>query len=294
MRFFTCFLALLLAFSCSANSKKVNVSNQDIKLISSILKPLAQRGITVKSISQVKPSAVTGLKQYQVSLLDKHERQELNRYIFISENGKYVVFNVLEVKNLKGNVSLSPLRPSEGVKSIKVNLSWLKSMDDELNKNHIPHLLGNGKHRIYVAWDIYCPFCYDHFKDVVGKELKKLDVTLDLIPLPIHGKASIEGFTYFTQLARKMGMKGAMSYIFSMGNGNFQKYAECFSKKVNQNYPKMDKGEKKNLGKFYTNIRKQLLSHYVHATPTIMYIPNGSKGYVFVGFRPLKEVLSMK
>ncbi|WP_163328300.1 thioredoxin fold domain-containing protein [Desulfurobacterium thermolithotrophum] len=294
MRFLTAFLALSFFCSCSAaQEKELKSEKKEIQkeeaTIKAILKPLATKGIEVKEIKELKDSPVEGLRTFEVTLIDKRNNRVIKKYLWLSKDDKYLVLDLFELKQEGKNVVLSQVK-------LKQDLSWLKKIEEELNKENIPHILGNGKNKIYVVWDVYCPFCFNHFKKVAGEKLKELDLQIHLIPLPVHGEKSIKGFVYFTQMARKEGMKEAMANMFSKGEGDFLKFDNVFSKEVDENYNKIPKKEREELEKFYKKLQKELLSHNIHATPTIIYIPptEKDKGYVFVGFKPFEEVLKMK
>ncbi len=292
------FLLVALLFSCGQKSESPNptVDNQTIKIIKEIVKPLKSRGVELKSVERANKQIIEGFKTYKVRLFDKKNARYLNRYIWLSENNRYFTFQILEAKFENGTLRVAPVEPEKSVEPAKVDLSWLSKVERELKENGIPYEVGNGKKTVYIVWDIYCPFCYSHFKEVVGKKIKELDVTLKMIPLPVHGKSSLEGFVYFTDMAQKIGFKEAMENIFEKGNGDFVKYAKEFSKEVKDKYKTIPEEKRKKLEEFYKNLSKELTSHEIHATPTIIYIPPGekNKGYVTVGFVPIEQVLKMR
>jgi thiol:disulfide interchange protein DsbC len=302
MRFLLALLATSLLFSCSnaqekekIENKKVSVQEEEL-IIKAVLKPLSVRGVEVREVKAIKDSPVEGLRMFEVTIIDKKNNRMVRKYIWMSEDGKYLVLDLFKVRKEGKEVGIIPLKPKESEVPLKQDLSWLKAIDEKLQKANIPHIIGNGKTKVYIVWDVYCPFCYRHFKEVAGKKVQELDLQIHMIPLPVHGERSLKGFVYFTQLARKEGMKSAMEKMFSKGNGDFMKYVRIFSKEVDKNYSKIPEKERKELDKFYKDLQKELLSHNIHATPTIIYIPptEKEKGYVFVGFKPLEEIIKRK
>jgi len=302
MRFFLALLATSLLFSCSNAQEKEKIENRKMGvqeeelIIRAVLKPLSVRGVEVKEVKAIKDSPVEGLRMFEVTIVDKKNNRLVRKYIWMSEDGKYLALDLFKVKKEGEKVSITPLKPKKSETPLKQDLSWLKAIDEKLQKANIPHVIGNGKNKVYIIWDVYCPFCYRHFKEVAGKKAQELDLQIHMIPLPVHGERSLKGFVYFTQLARKEGMKSAIEKMFSKGNGDFMKYAKIFSKEVDENYSKIPEKERKELDKFYKDLQKELLSHNIHATPTIIYIPptEKEKGYVFVGFKPLEEIIKQK
>jgi thiol:disulfide interchange protein DsbC len=302
MKFLLALLTTSLLFSCSnaqekekVETKKVSIQEEE-SVIKAVLKPLSVRGVEIKEVKAIKDSPVEDLRMFEVTLIDKKNNRIVRKYIWMSEDGKYLALDLFKVKKEGEQVGITPLKPKESEVPLKQDLSWIKTIDEKLQKANIPHVIGNGKNKIYIVWDVYCPFCYKHFKEVAGKKVQELDLQIHMIPLPVHGERSLKGFVYFTQLARKEGMKNAIEKMFSKGNGSFMKYAKSFSKEVDENYSKIPEKERKELNKFYKDLRKELLSHNIHATPTIIYIPptEKEKGYVFVGFKPLEEVIKQK
>lgn len=302
MRFLLALLATSLLFSCSNAQEKEKIENRKMSvqeeelIIRAVLKPLSVRGVEVKEVKAIKDSPVEGLRMFEVTIIDKKNNRMVRKYIWMSEDGKYLALDLFKVKKEGEEVAIIPLKPKESEVPLKQDLSWLKAIDEKLQKANIPHVIGNGKNKVYIIWDVYCPFCYRHFKEIAGKKAQELDLQIHMIPLPVHGERSLKGFVYFTQLARNEGMKSAIEKMFSKGNGDFMKYARIFSKEVDENYSKIPEKERKELDKFYKDLQKELLSHNIHATPTIIYIPptEKEKGYVFVGFKPLEEIIKQK
>lgn len=305
MRIFLVLIAVSLLSSCvlatenGAPKEKTTITanaTKDENIIKSILKPLKSRGVEIKGIREVKNFPLNDFNTFEVSLIDKGRNAIVRKYIWISKDDRYIALDLFNIKAGKNRLIISPVKPKNSITPFKQDLSWVKNMDELLQKENIPHVIGNGKNKVYIVWDVYCPFCYSHFKEVTGKKVKELDLQIHLLPLPVHGKESLKGFVYFTQIVRKYGMKIAMKEMFSKGNGEFMNYYKEFSSEVKENYSKIPKKEREKLEKFYKDFEKKLLSHNIHATPTIIYIPPAekNKGYVFVGFRPLKDVIKLK
>jgi thiol:disulfide interchange protein DsbC len=286
----------LLLFSCGAKQQNVISDNASAKIIKEIIKPLKARGVELEKIEKTNREFVKGFKTYRVKLFDKKNSRHIYRYIWLSEDNKYFTFQILKAEFVNGTLKVTPIEPEKNVELAKVDLSWLSKIVDELKSNGIPYTIGKGNKTVYIVWDIYCPFCYSHFKEVVGKKIQELNVTLKMIPLPVHGKSSMEGFVYFTDMAQKLGLKAAMEKIFEKGNGDFVKYAKEFSNEVNKNYKKIPETKRKKLEEFYRKLSEELTSHNIHATPTIIYIPpeEKNKGFITVGFIPLEQVVKMR
>ncbi|WP_457679597.1 DsbA family protein [Thermovibrio sp.] len=293
-------LGALLLSSCSqaaqespANQIQSRDTGKEEAIIKALLKPLQIRGVEVKSVRPIQEVKVPGFRTYEVTLVDKRNSREIKRYIFISPDDKYLALEIFKIKEEGKSLHIQPLRPKNSEKQIKVDLSWVKEVDRELQQNNIPHVIGKSDRKVYIVWDVFCPFCYSHFKEIT-KVAKEEKVEIHMIPFPIHGENSLKGLIYYTQLAREKGAGRALKELYDLGNGNFMKYVNQLEKKEEEiNLPKE---EKEKLTEFYKNLKTELIKHGVHATPTIIYIPPGekNKGYVIVGFKPIEQVLKMK
>ncbi len=295
-------LATLLTVSCSQASQTQTLKKQKIEqkgtekeeaIISSLLKPLKVRGIEVKEIKPAENVKVPGFRAFEVTLVDKVNSREVKRYIFISPDNKYLTLEVFQVKEEGKTIHLKPIRPKNAVKKLKVDLSWVKEVDKKLQEANIPHVIGKSDKKVYVVWDVFCPFCYGHFNQI-EEIAKKNKVELHMIPFPIHGENSLKGLIYYTQLAREKGASKAFKELYQMGNGNFRAYAKKLEEKEKE--IKLHKEEQEKLRKFLNQLKNQLVKRGVHATPSIIYIPEGEKdkGYIIVGFKPIDQVLKMK
>jgi len=253
-----------------------------------ILKPLENRGIKVDKIEPVSDIKVPGFDGFTVEIVDEANARKIKRYVWISKDGKYIAINLLKVEEINGKEVLRPLQPKNSVVPIKKEFPWLKEIDKKLSEAGIPHVIGKGEKKLYIVWDIFCPFCYKHFNELNAETAKKLGVEIHLIPFAVHGKRSIDGFVQYAKLSREKGVEETFKYLYSLGNGNFRKYSREIQKKIKEN------SEDEKLKKLFTELRDTLAKNGVRATPTIIFIPSGEKGYIFVGFRPLEEVVKLK
>lgn len=300
-------LTFLLA-SCSQaeKTKETSVKNQvssdilkDENLIKAVLKPLSRKNVVVKQVKKVNLD-VPGFFTFEVTLLDKGRNVEINKYIWISRDGKYLVLDMFSIKRERDKVLIRPLTPQKRIKQLppeKEDLSWIKKIDEQLTKEGIPHVIGKGEKKVYVIWDVYCPFCYEHIKRLSPEKLAKEGIELHMIPFPVHGKASITGTMYFIKLSKEKGAEGALKYITTLGNGNFRDYVKEFEKESNAYVKGLSEKERKKEEQFVENLKKELIKGKVRGTPTIIYIPPNEKnnmGYKILGYKPLNEVVKMK
>ena len=289
-------LSLLTGASCSQadqnSQKEVKESlKKEEAIIKGLFKPLEAQGVKVKEIKLANEVKIPGFNTFEVTIKDERKARELKKYIFISEDGNYLALQMFKVATEGDTARLTPVTPKNPVKPLKVDLSWLKDVDKKLEENNIPHVIGKSDRKIYIVWDIFCPFCYKHFNQI-EEIAKKNNVELHMIPLPVHGENSVKGFLYYTQLARERGAAQAFKELYSLGNGDFRRYAEEIQKKE----VKLPKEEQERLKAFFEELQAELLKKGVQATPSIIYIPPGEKdrGYIIVGFKPIEEVLKMK
>ncbi len=297
-------LGTLLFTSCQASRETAGSKEQKVALVSDkkeekilreVFKPLSSQGVELKEISKVSSPKVPCFDTYRVTFLDKRRGREISKYVFLTSDGKYLVLDVFSISEKDGKLEIKQLRPAEPVKSVKVDLSWLKEVEKELDKEGVPHVIGKSDRKVYIVWDVFCPFCYKHFSQI-EEIAKKNGIEMHMIPLAVHGKDSIKGLVYYTFLAKEKGTAEAFRELYSLGNGDFGKYVKALKDKLAKDYSGYPEKERQKLEKFFKELRTQLLKRNVHATPTIIYIPPGSgeKGYVIVGFKPIDQVLKMK
>ncbi|ADU97582.1 DsbA family protein [Thermovibrio ammonificans] len=291
-------LSLLLISSCGMATENTKAQPQkslttEEKIIKALLNPLKVKGIEVEKIEPTEAVKVPGFKTYEVTMIDKRRHREIKRYIFMTPDGKYLTLEIFKVRREGDVVHLTPLRPKNAEKPLKVDLSWVKQVDKALTEHNVPHVVGKGDKKVYIVWDIFCPFCYEHFNQI--EELaKKNGVEIHLIPFPIHGENSIKGLVVYTQMARKEGAAGALKELYRMGNGSFMVYAKKMEERIKKEEAKVPGREK--LEEFFTQLREQLAKNGVRATPSIIYMPpnSGGKGYIYIGFKPIDQVINGK
>ena len=264
-------------------------TEQTEKVIKTLLKPLSTRGVEVKSVRPVGEVKVPGFETFEVDLVDKRNYRELKRYIFVNPEKKLIALQIFSY-SLKGDrVILKPLKPNISEKKLKTDVSFLKKVENILSENKIPHVVGKGEGKVYVVWDVFCPFCYKHFNQIEDIA-KKNNVEIHMIPLAVHGDNSLKGLIYYTKLAREKGVAGALKELYSLGNGDFMRFAKNLEKKINST-KEIVKDQQKVI-EALKKVEELLVKHNIRATPTLIYVPPGEKqGYVHVGFIPIEKLV---
>ena len=281
--------ALLLSGCSQAETHPKTDVSQAEKVIKAILKPLTVRGVEVKNVTPTKEVKVPGFETFKVDLIDRRNHREIRRYIFINPEKGLVALQIFRYSVEGKNVVLKPINPKNAEKPLKIDISFLKEVDKKLSEANIPHVVGKSDKKIYIIWDVLCPFCYEHF-DQIEKIAKENNVEIHLIPLAVHGENSLKGITFYTKLAREKGPAEALKELYRMGNGDFMKYAKVLEKRL--------EGEKeitKDQSKIINAVQQTeviLLKNGVRATPTIIYVPPGeNKARIHVGFTPVKQLI---
>ena len=265
---------------------------QTEKVIKALLKPLSTRGVEVKSVRPSEKVKVPGFETFEVDLVDKGHHKELKRFIFINPKEKLIALQMFKYSINGENVLLEPLKPKNAEKPIKIDVSFFKEIDKALSKANIPHVVGKSDKKVYVVWDVFCPFCYRHFGQI-EEIAKKNNVEIHLIPLAVHGENSVKGIIYYTKLARKKGATEALKELYNMGNGNFMKYAKALEEKLKKEKKITEDQEK--IIKTLKKVEVQLVKNGVRATPTLIYVPPGkNKGKIHVGFIPIERLINEK
>ncbi len=295
-------LTVLLVSGCSqAQPEKTGIQKEKSfkdkteeaeKVIRALLKPLSVRGIEVKSVKPTSEVKVPGFNTFKVDLIDKNNHRELKRFIFVNPENHYIALQIFKYSVNGERVILQPLKPKNAEKPLKVDISFINQIDKELTEANIPHIVGKSDKKIYIVWDVFCPFCYSHFNQV-EEIAKKNNVEIHMIPLAVHGENSLKGLVYYTRLAREKGTAGALKELYSMGNGDFMKYVKSLEKRL-KDQKEITKDQQKII-KTLKNIEIQLVKNGVRATPTLIYAPPGEmEGKIHVGFMPVDNFIKEK
>ncbi len=301
--YFLLAIAATTSFSC-AQTKQAEVkspSKEDVKLVKKMFGHAAGQNLELVGVEPTNKTVT--LRAYRVKFKDKKSPRYIYGYVWLSTDeveksgkGKEMAFKVYQVTGERkdGMPLAAPIEPEKKEEMYKTDITWFKNIVNDLQKENIPHTIGKGDKVVYIVWDVYCPFCYENFGEV-AKALKE-GVKLVFVPLPVHGKTSVRGFVYYTYLARKEGAQKAMEHIFARGEGNFRKFRKSYEEEVNKNYDKIPEQERKELEKFYDDIKVQLVKKGISATPTIVYIPSTEKdkGYIHRGFLQFDKLFQLK
>ncbi|SNR84421.1 DsbA family protein [Desulfurobacterium atlanticum] len=304
--YFLTVLALTTSFSCAQSSKTSkdvvsSATKEDVELVKKMFGHAAGRNLELVDVEPTNKTVT--LRAYKVKFKDKKSPRYVYGYVWLSTEeagkdgkGKIMTFKIYEItgESKDGMPLAAPIEPEKQEEMYKTDLSWFKKIVKELEDKNIPHTIGKGDKVVYIVWDVYCPFCYNNFGKV-AKSLKE-GIKLVFVPLPVHGETSVKGFVYYTYLARKEGAQKAMGHIFMRGDGNFGKFRRSFEEEVEKNYNKIPEKERKELEKFYRDIRAQLVKKGINATPTIVYIPptEKDKGYIHRGFIQFDKLFELK
>ena len=286
----TAVITALLLSGCSQaeTHSKTNVSQAE-KVIKAILKPLAVRGVEVKSVTPTKEVEVPGFETFKVDLVDKRNHREIRRYIFINPEKGFIALQIFKYSVEGKNVILKPIKPKNAEKPLKVDVSFLKEVDKKLSEANIPHVIGKSDKKVYIIWDVFCPFCYGHFNQI-EKIAKENNVEIHLIPLAVHGEKSLKGIVLYTKLAREKGPAEALKELYRMGNGDFMKYAKALEKRLEGG--KEITNDQSKILEAVQQTEAILLKNGVRATPTIIYVPPGeNKARIHVGFTPIEQLI---
>ena len=288
-------LTALFLTGCSKAETPKTVKKEEItqteRAIKALLKPLSARGVEVRSVKPSEEVKIPGFETFEVDLIDRRNHRELKRFIFVNPKEKLITLQIFRYSINGEKVSLKPIKPKNAEKPIKVDISFLKDAEKELKQANIPFVVGKSNKKVYVVWDVFCPFCYSHFNQI-EEIAKKNHVEIHMIPLAVHGENSLKGLIYYTQLARKKGVAEALKELYRMGNGNFMEYARTLEKKLKE---KKESSDEKKIVEALKRVESVLIKNGVRATPTLIYAPPGEKkGYIHVGFVPIEKLIKEK
>ena len=129
---------------------------------------------------------------------------------------------------------------------------------------------GEGKGRLYVVFDAFCPFCMKALKSGELDELKKKYSSIVLLPLAVHGKESVKGLSCIYEKAKKEGMEKALKEVFSWKKGDDVKSWLDYKKRIDGCSFSNETEE------VVKKVSELLSKNGVSATPTFFYFDGGN------------------
>ena len=173
------------------------------------------------------------------------------------------------------------------VSLIPVKADFLEKAQRRLSKQFGNSFVvrGEGKGRLYVVFDAFCPFCMKATKSGKLNELKEKYGEIVFLPLAVHGKESVKGLSCIYEKAKKEGVEKALKEVFGWKKGDDVKSWLDYKKKVD-GCSFSSKTEK-----VVKTVSDLLSENGVFATPTFFYF-DGKNYYKRVGIPDFKEVKS--
>ena len=231
-------------------------------------------------------SEIPNFDKYLLGIVIPSENKKVRRYIWVSRDGKYVILALFE----KRDSNFFPIQPKNPVVELdeKRNLEFIRKLEKILEENNIPYTIGNGKKEIYILWDVFCPFCHEYIK-LLEKSPEIKDYTIKLIPFPIHGEASLKGFTYLVWYSQNYGWdKFQKEYM----NVNYKEYKNKILKDIQTKYKKIPQKMKEKYEKIFEQIKEEFIKAKMRGTPTVIKVKEKGKiwqGCVNTGPKFLKD-----
>lgn len=208
------------------------------------------------------------LAVYRIDVVDKRKgiriQQDVYRY------GKYLFPNAFVLKDGR-IVNASNVKKEK----LPVSTAFLDEIVSDFKKQGINLEFGKGKQKVYVVFDVLCPFCARAFKSEFPKLTQKYKVIL--VPFPVHGESSVNAFAcIFTEVKNgKVTLPEALGKEFEKllqvkDREDYQKLVEQFKK-----CPKNPK-----LVALLEKVRNELLANGVVETPTFfVYVKSPTGEY---------------
>ncbi len=260
-------------------------TSQSYETLELLLKSFEKQGLKVKEEKEVK-SEFPNFDKYLIGLEFPQNHKEVRRYIWISKDGKYILLGVFK---RQGNrvVAIEPKKTVVQLSEVQ-NLNFIKNVEKILKENNIPYTIGHGEKEIYIVWDVFCPFCHEYIKLIKNNPEFK-NYTIKLIPFPVHGKASIEGFTYLVWYSKKYGWDKYQKEYMSK---NVREDEKKLAKDLQSKYSEIPEEERKKYEKIFVQIRNELIKAGMRGTPTVIKVKEKGEnwqGCVNLGAKSLKD-----
>ncbi len=262
-------IGFILSFSLNSFSANPNKEYKDI--LARLVPPSVKYDITVE-----KKSLVKGFKQLNVAINDKETGMVIHKYLWVSNDKKFVIPTIFEKKDGKFKM----VKPQKASERFPVDLSWFYDMIDKLPKE-MKKSYGKGTN-VYMLSDPYCPFCKMEISEL-DKLAKDNKIKLHIIPFDVHGKKADDASLVFIKLEKEKGLSSAVDKI---GKAKFKDV----DSEVEKNKKDLESLKKK-YKKFLNEIAKNITEHGIHGTPVAVIPTKDKKGYLVVGLEDIKQYI---
>lgn len=241
-----------------------------------IAKKLVPANVNIE-LKQTNDFQISGFKTFIATLKPQNASVTVYKYLWISNDGKYVIPNLLAYSNN----SISQIEPKVKESYNTVNIDWfnrvLSTLSPDLKKS-----FGNGKTEVYILSDPYCPFCKEQLAQAI--ELAKQNkIKLYVIPFDVHGEKSTQASMLFWNIESKSTLAEALAQVEAAPFEAVDKIVaknQNLIKQLTPNYqPKLN------------YLKDEFFKQKLNGTPSIIIRKTNTTGIVIVGLTNLANFI---
>ncbi|AHF98112.1 hypothetical protein DESACE_07420 [Desulfurella acetivorans A63] len=237
-----------------------------------IAKKLVPPNVNIE-LKQTNDFQISGFKTFIATLKPQNASVTVYKYLWISNDGKYVIPNLLAYTNN----SIAQIEPKVKESYNTVNIEWFNRVLSTLNPD-LKKSFGNGKTEVYILSDPYCPFCKEQLAQAI--ELAKQNkIKLYVIPFDVHGEKSTQASMLFWDIESKSNLADALAKVEAAP-------FEAVDKIVSQNQNLIKQLTPKYQAKLHY-LKEEFFKHKLNGTPSIIIRKTNTKGIVIVGLTNL-------
>lgn len=238
----------------------------------SIAKKLVPANVNIE-LKQTNDFQISGFKTFIATLKPQNASVTVYKYLWISDDGKYVIPNLLAYTNN----SFSQIEPKVKETYNTVNIEWFNRVLSTLSPN-LRKSYGNGKTEVYILSDPYCPFCKEQLAQAI--ELAKQNkIKLYVIPFDVHGEKSTQASMLFWDIESKTNLANALSKVEAAPFENVDKIVSQNQNLIKQLAPTYQ-------AKLHY-LKDEFFKQKLNGTPSIIIRKTNTTGIVIVGLSNL-------
>ncbi len=220
---------------------------------------------------------ISGFQTFIATLKPQNSSVSVYKYLWISDDGKYVIPNLLSY----ANNTISQIEPKVKESYNAVNIEWFNRVLSTLSPN-LKKSFGNGKVEVYILSDPYCPFCKEQLAQAI--ELAKQNkIKLYVIPFDVHGEKSTQASILFWDIESKTNLQNALTKVEAASFEAVDKIVAQNQNLINKLTPQYKPKLEYLKGEFF----KQKLN----GTPSIIVRKTNTTGIVIVGLTNLSNFI---
>lgn len=251
-----------------------NLSSGDYK---SVIQKVISLGLDFE-LNECNAFYLKGFKTFELTIKDKKLGRITHKYIWVSDDKRYVLPVVMDVSGIKPK----RIGPEKRVEYFSVDVKWFK---DTLKKlpSYFKKSLGESNTAVYILSDPYCFYCKKLLKEAI---LLAEDnrIKLYVIPFDIHGDKAERVSLLFIEKEKTAGLRAALNEI------ELATYTDI-DKKVDESKEKIENLQKE-WGKYLKVARDSFLKQGLRGTPVVLIFKSEDKAEIRPGYFNMREIFN--